>query len=226
MTLLDAEVCTAQGHFMFRRDNTPDALTIGVVAVALLGPFGGGGCSSSKVGDTDSGISSDSGDSQYNTLKGTFVAPGVDVKFSGAMQGTYVNPGGQYDTTWTATGGALQFNVSGMPPKPTVTGTFPSGGTPLLIINVTNIKAAPAAGTFACTNVNDEATVSFSVTTSAGAILEEYDAIKCNLTFDDVANAHNSHYPSVSFSHGSMSATLAQRIPAGSKNTGTMSATW
>jgi hypothetical protein len=205
-------------------------LAIAVMATGLLGPCSESGSSSGDdTHDNDSSTGSEGGGSgnytQYDTLTGTFVAPGINVKFSGAMQGTYMNPDGEYITTWNAAGAALQF-VGGIPPAPKVTGTFPAGDTATIVINVADIVASPAARTFTCAGGDYQVTVGFYLHSASSVLVQDYEANTCTLTFSDVKNAGDSEYPSVYFAHGSLTATLGQGVPAGSTNTGTMSATW
>ena len=121
------------------------ALAIFTAVVALAGGCGRSGSSSSGGGGGGGAGSGSVSYSQYNTLTGTFVAPGINVKLAGSMLGgfnmgssgthpqTGWNAGGPFAPTFAA--GALRTGV-------TITGEIPAGTKPEVSLSLLTVGPA------------------------------------------------------------------------------------
>jgi len=207
------------------------ALVIFMAVVALAGGCGRGG-SSSPGGGAGAGASSGRVSySQYNTLTGTFVAPGINVKLAGSMLGgfnmgssgthpqTGWNAGGPFDPSYSA--GALRTPV-------TITGEIPTGTKPEVSLSLLTVPGQPAAASYPCTRGGSrdgpQPLILFSLHGANGSLVANYNqATSCTFTLEAPTNVESNAY----FAHGSLNATLELQSPTGAKGApGTLSVTW
>jgi hypothetical protein len=204
------------------------ALAIFTAVVTLAGGCGRAGSSSSGGGGgAGSGRVSYS---QYNTLTGTFVAPGINVKLAGSMMGgfnmgssgthpqTGWNAGGPFDPTFSA--GALRAPV-------TITGEIPAGTKPEVSMSLLTVPGQPAAASYSCMRGGRDGSqplILFSLHGADGSLVANYNqATSCTFTLEAPTNVESNAY----FAHGSLNATLELQSPtAGKAGAGTLSATW
>jgi hypothetical protein len=188
---------------------------------------GGGGSSSGGSSGSSSGSTGDSGsDSQYDTLKGTFVAPGINVTFTGAIRGNLTNPN---QTAWNA---ASDFaNVNGFDPPSAVGTGIPAGDTSQVVVNLTDVPTAPAAGTYTCNSNGAYAIVmNFMVNPPDGgtAVINYATGMTtdpCTFTVETPMEV-GADGTNLYFAHGSLTATLSPVNGSGQGMTGMLSATW
>ena len=203
------------------------ALAILILA-ALAGGCGRAGSSSSGSGGGGAGSGRVSY-SEYNTLTGTFVAPGINVKLAGSMLGgfnmgssgthpqTGWNAGGPFETSFSA--GALRTPV-------TITGELPAGAKPEVSLSILTVPGQPATASYPCTGASRDGPqpmIFFSLHGADGSLVVYSRATSCTFTHAAPTNVESNAY----FAHGSMNATLeAQSASGGKGGTGTLSATW
>jgi hypothetical protein len=186
-------------------------------AIAILmaaGPVAGGcgrGGSSSGGGGGGAGSGRVSY-SEYNTLTGTFVAPGINVKLVGSMLGGFNmgSSGTHPQTGWNAGGPfAPSFSAGALRTPVTITG------------------GQPAAATYSCMRGSRDGAqplILFSLHGADGSLVANYNqATSCTFTLEAPTNVESNAY----FAHGSLNATLELQSPTGGKGgAGTLSATW
>jgi hypothetical protein len=199
-------------------------LVLTSVVCAGCSPSSGGGGATNDAGTSPDG----GGYGQYQTLHGTFTAPSINATFTGAMIGSYQDS----HTTWNAAGSSDIAATNGSPTTLVATGTLPSGDTAAVIINLSNITATPAAGTFNCaTDGTYQIDIEFRILPSGSTVPAiEYSSMigACMITLQEPTIVQESNATStfqVYFAHGSLTATMGQSIPQGTGN-GMMSVTW
>lgn len=215
-----------------------ELLMIGAALTALTAGCSGGSTTSSTGTGSGTGTGSSTGTSsasggstgtQYNTLSGTFTAPGLSATFVGAVQGTYsssssVDPSN--DSTWTAldrfADPAAQF--------PTVTVTTPAGDTGQVQLSV-SIAGPPTAGVHTCGDPSGIVLLYLPNGNVLGGYGNYVDG-GCTVTLQaptlvSSQTLGNGGQLGTYFAHGSVSATLLSYLPDGGvKDTGTLAATW
>ena len=117
-----------------------------VLASALLGA-----CSSTSAGGDGGGGGGGSTSAYDATGTFTVTADGVAATITGAIVGTYENT----FTQWNGESSPDLAAAGGTPQPMTVAGTFPSGDTGSITINLAHITTMPAAGTFNCMDSTD-----------------------------------------------------------------------
>ncbi len=197
-----------------------------ILMVALAVGCGRGG-SSSSGGSNGSGTG---GYTQYNTLSGTFVAPGINAKLAGSMLGGFNmgSSGTHPQTGWNA-GGPFQPNfAAGMLRTPvTVTGEIPGNDKVDVMMSLLTVPGQPAAGSYACAGGSRDGyqpLIFFALHAPDGSLVANYGAVSCTFTLAAPTNVESNAY----FAHGSLTATLVAKpmSGAGQSSTGTLSATW
>jgi hypothetical protein len=211
------------------------AVVAGLLGFAAFASVGGCSSSSPNGGapSSNDGGGGNPGSGNYDTLKGTFVAPGINATFTGAMVGTY-----EGFTVWNA-GGAFDLSQSaGTPTALKATGTLGSGDSAVVTINVAHIMSMPAAGTFTCaSSENYDMTVAFQIFkgTSTTAV-EQYTSLttaaSCDMKVEsptEVTEGTDGLTFMEYFAHGSLTATLPNyAVPGGMANgtKGTLTVSW
>jgi hypothetical protein len=204
-----------------------------VLASALLGA-----CSSTGSGGGGGGSGGGGGGSTsaYDAT-GTFTVStdGVAATITGAIVGTYENT----FTQWNGESGPNLAAAGGFPQPMTVTGTFPSGDTGSVTINLAHITAMPAAGTFNCMDSTDyQLNIVFQLFPQGGTTAvkqwapDSTSLSSCSMVLETptlvTETANGSSFP-VYLAHGSLTATL-KSIGFGSVQpdgtSGQLSLTW
>ncbi len=204
------------------------ALAIFTAVVALAG-----GCGRAESFSSGGGGGAGSGRvsySQYNTLSGTFVAPGINVKLAGSMMGGFNmgSSGTHPQTGWNAGGPfAPTFAAGALRSPVTVTGEIPEGTKPEVSLSLLTVPGEPAAASYSCMKGSRDGSqplILFSLHAADGSLVANYNqATSCTFTLAAPTNVESNAY----FAHGSLNATLELQSPTGGKGgTGTLSATW
>jgi hypothetical protein len=206
------------------------ALAIFTAVVALAGGCGRAGSSSSGEGAGAGAGSGRVSYAQYNTLTGTFVAPGINAKLTGAMLGGFNmgSSGTHPQTGWNAGGPfAASYSAGALRTPVAVTGEIPEGTKPDLSLSLLTVPGQPAAASYSCMGVSRDGAqplIFFSLHAANGSLVANYNhATSCTFTLEAPTNVESNAY----FAHGSVNATLELQSPTGGKDgTGTLSATW
>jgi hypothetical protein len=206
------------------------ALALFTAVVALAGGCGRAGSSSSGGGGGGGAASGGVSYSQYNTLTGTFVAPGINVKLAGSMLGGFNmgSSGTHPQTGWNAGGPfAPNFAAGALRTPVTITGELPADTKPDVSLSLLTVPGQPAAASYSCMRGSRDGSqpmIFFSLRAANGSLVANYSqATACTFTLEAPTNVESNAY----VAHGSLNATLELQSPPGGKGgPGTLSVTW
>jgi hypothetical protein len=191
------------------------------------------GCSRASSSSSGGGGAPGSGRpsySEYNTLTGTFVAPGINVKLAGSMLGGFNmgSSGTHPQTGWNA-GGPFDkgFSAGALRTPVTVTGELPPGDKAELMMSLLTVPGQPVAASYSCANGSRDGyqpAIFFALHAADGSLVTNYIATSCTFTLAAPTNVESNAY----VAHGSLTATLVAKPfnGGGQSSTGTLSATW